>query len=85
MYGTIGGDAELSPRGEQYALKLPELVAQSVAVSIFSRLTAEEMPIDEYRTGERSQSGHRHYEEQLRLPATSQQTTINYNGKPWTN
>lgn len=33
MHGTIGGDAELSPRGEQYALKLPELVAQSVAVS----------------------------------------------------
>lgn len=28
--GRIGGDAELSPRGEQYALKLPELVRQSV-------------------------------------------------------
>ncbi|KAF8852910.1 bifunctional 6-phosphofructo-2-kinase/fructose-2,6-bisphosphate 2-phosphatase [Acephala macrosclerotiorum] len=27
--GQIGGDAELSPRGEQYALKLPELVRQS--------------------------------------------------------
>ena len=34
VYGTIGGDAELSPRGEQYALKLPDLVRQSVAVSI---------------------------------------------------
>lgn len=34
VHGTIGGDAELSPRGEQYALKLPELVAKSVAVSL---------------------------------------------------
>lgn len=34
VHGTIGGDAELSPRGEQYALKLPELVAKSVAVSV---------------------------------------------------
>ena len=33
VMGTIGGDAELSPRGEQYALKLPDLVRQSVAVS----------------------------------------------------
>jgi 6-phosphofructo-2-kinase/fructose-2,6-biphosphatase 2 len=33
VYGTIGGDAELSPRGEQYALKLPELVQKSVGVS----------------------------------------------------
>ena len=32
VMGTIGGDAELSPRGEQYALKLPDLVRQSVAV-----------------------------------------------------
>ncbi|EFW98878.1 fructose-bisphosphatase [Grosmannia clavigera kw1407] len=28
--GKIGGDALLSPRGEKYALKLPELVRQSV-------------------------------------------------------
>jgi len=28
--GRIGGDAQLSPRGEQYARKLPELVRQSV-------------------------------------------------------
>ncbi|EPE09291.1 fructose- -bisphosphatase [Ophiostoma piceae UAMH 11346] len=28
--GRIGGDASLSPRGEQYALKLPDLVRQSV-------------------------------------------------------
>lgn len=28
--GRIGGDSLLSPRGEQYAKKLPELVAQSV-------------------------------------------------------
>lgn len=26
----IGGDAGLSPRGEQYALKLPELVRQNI-------------------------------------------------------
>lgn len=26
----IGGDAGLSPRGEQYALKLPELVKQNI-------------------------------------------------------
>ncbi|KAI5928107.1 6-phosphofructo-2-kinase [Camillea tinctor] len=30
LYGRIGGDAELSPRGVQYAKKLPELVRQSV-------------------------------------------------------
>ncbi|KAI0019798.1 6-phosphofructo-2-kinase [Xylariomycetidae sp. FL0641] len=30
LYGRIGGDADLSPRGEQYAKKLPELVRQSV-------------------------------------------------------
>ncbi|PMD53543.1 bifunctional 6-phosphofructo-2-kinase/fructose-2,6-bisphosphate 2-phosphatase [Hyaloscypha bicolor E] len=29
VYGKIGGDADLSPRGEAYALKLPELVKQS--------------------------------------------------------
>jgi 6-phosphofructo-2-kinase/fructose-2,6-biphosphatase 2 len=32
--GRIGGDAVLSPRGEQYALKLPELVRKSVGVSL---------------------------------------------------
>lgn len=32
--GRIGGDALLSPRGEQYARKLPELVRESVGVSI---------------------------------------------------
>lgn len=31
--GRIGGDSLLSPRGEMYAKKLPELVAQSVGVS----------------------------------------------------
>lgn len=31
--GQIGGDATLSPNGEQYALKLPELVKQSFDVS----------------------------------------------------
>ena len=31
--GRIGGDADLSPRGEAYAKKLPELVRQSVGVS----------------------------------------------------
>ena len=31
--GRIGGDSMLSPRGELYAKKLPELVAQSVGVS----------------------------------------------------
>lgn len=31
--GRIGGDALLSPRGEQYARKLPELVRESVGVS----------------------------------------------------
>ncbi|KAI1493106.1 6-phosphofructo-2-kinase [Biscogniauxia mediterranea] len=30
LYGRIGGDAELSPRGIQYSKKLPELVRQSV-------------------------------------------------------
>ncbi|OBT82565.1 6-phosphofructo-2-kinase [Pseudogymnoascus sp. 03VT05] len=30
LSGQIGGDAELSSRGKQYALKLPELVRQSV-------------------------------------------------------
>ncbi|KAI1325656.1 6-phosphofructo-2-kinase [Xylariaceae sp. FL0255] len=30
LSGRIGGDAELSPRGHQYANKLPELVRQSV-------------------------------------------------------
>lgn len=31
--GRIGGDALLSPRGEQYARKLPDLVRESVGVS----------------------------------------------------
>ena len=31
--GRIGGDTTLSPRGEQYAKKLPELVRRSVGVS----------------------------------------------------
>jgi hypothetical protein len=31
--GRIGGDAALSPRGEEYALRLPELVRESVGVS----------------------------------------------------
>lgn len=31
--GRIGGDATLSHRGEEYALKLPELVRESVGVS----------------------------------------------------
>ncbi|OTA54951.1 6-phosphofructo-2-kinase [Hypoxylon sp. EC38] len=30
LYGRIGGDADLSPRGHLYAKKLPELVRQSV-------------------------------------------------------
>lgn len=30
MEDKIGGDAGLSPRGEQYALKLPELVKQNI-------------------------------------------------------
>lgn len=34
--GKIGGDAGLSPRGEQYARKLPDLVRQSVGVSFLS-------------------------------------------------
>jgi hypothetical protein len=33
LSGQIGGDAELSSRGKQYALKLPELVRNSVGVS----------------------------------------------------
>lgn len=32
LEGRIGGDAELSHRGEEYALKLPELVLESVGV-----------------------------------------------------
>jgi hypothetical protein len=35
LEGKIGGDAELSPRGEMYAKKLPELVLESVGVCIF--------------------------------------------------
>lgn len=35
--GRIGGDADLSPRGHQYARKLPELVRQSVGVSLLYR------------------------------------------------
>lgn len=31
--GRIGGDTMLSPRGEQYSRKLPELVRESVGVS----------------------------------------------------
>lgn len=33
LYGRIGGDADLSPRGHQYAKKLPDLVRQSTGVS----------------------------------------------------
>jgi hypothetical protein len=33
LEGRIGGDATLSHRGEEYALKLPELVRESVGVS----------------------------------------------------
>lgn len=32
LEGRIGGDADLSSRGEEYARKLPELVRQSVGV-----------------------------------------------------
>lgn len=31
--GRIGGDTTLSPRGELYAKKLPDLVRESVGVS----------------------------------------------------
>src|SRR5690606_14845464 len=34
LEGKIGGDSHLSPRGEQYARKLPELVRQSVGVRL---------------------------------------------------
>jgi hypothetical protein len=34
LEGKIGGDAKLSDRGELYARKLPELVRQSVGVSL---------------------------------------------------
>jgi hypothetical protein len=34
LEGRIGGDAALSYRGEEYARKLPDLVRQSVGVSI---------------------------------------------------
>jgi hypothetical protein len=33
LEGRIGGDAGLSHRGEEYALKLPQLVLDSVGVS----------------------------------------------------
>lgn len=36
LEGKIGGDAELSPRGEMYAKKLPALVRESVGVRNFS-------------------------------------------------
>ena len=32
--GRIGGDTQLSPRGEQYALRLPDIVRQSVGVGV---------------------------------------------------
>jgi len=35
LEGRIGGDAGLSSRGEEYALKLPQLVLESVGVSHF--------------------------------------------------
>ena len=35
LEGRIGGDAELSHRGEEYARKLPQLVRASVGVSFF--------------------------------------------------
>jgi hypothetical protein len=34
LHGRIGGDTFLSPRGELYAKKLPELVRQSVGVGL---------------------------------------------------
>jgi hypothetical protein len=36
--GKIGGDAELSARGEMYAKKLPALVRESVGVSVLDFL-----------------------------------------------
>lgn len=33
LEGRIGGDSELSHRGEEYARKLPDLVRESVGVS----------------------------------------------------
>lgn len=38
LYGRIGGDADLSPRGHQYAKKLPDLVRKSVGVSCIQTL-----------------------------------------------
>ena len=35
LEGRIGGDAELSHRGDEYARKLPQLVRASVGVSFF--------------------------------------------------
>lgn len=35
LEGRIGGDTLLSQRGELYARKLPELVRDSVGVSLF--------------------------------------------------
>jgi 6-phosphofructo-2-kinase/fructose-2,6-biphosphatase 2 len=36
LNGKIGGDSDLSPRGELYARKLPELVRQSVRVGFIN-------------------------------------------------
>ena len=38
LEGRIGGDAELSHRGDEYARKLPQLVRASVGVSFFLSL-----------------------------------------------
>lgn len=45
LEGKIGGDAELSPRGEMYAKKLPSLVLESVGVCTFpSRSSPSRVP-----------------------------------------
>lgn len=53
--GQIGGDAVLSPRGEQYALKLPELVKQSFGVSIPSFALSRKL---NHSAGRRSSSSY---------------------------
>lgn len=41
LEGRIGGDAGLSYRGQEYARKLPELVLESVGVSLGHKVTAQ--------------------------------------------
>jgi hypothetical protein len=86
LSGQIGGDADLSPRGKQYALKLPELVRNSVGVRPpFCAELQRSSVLTFLRTIAHSLSGLRLFVEPLQLLPIFLPTITNFNGRLLTN